>query len=250
MLQTCRVKKCALAVWRAIWADRTGLEQILLLVSAGLVGLVVALVIALVRESAPAATEWGPVADWVGAVVTFLGFVGAIAALRVQRKSVDVQVQQHNKIERAEKAVAVAKEAALAAEALKDREKEARAVKLTVSVGRPKPPPGSKFVYPPPFNVRCHLLFPPGANYTDVEFKHPDIPDEFRFLMDTTREPKFSTDARDVRIYWEISGDEWPHGPEDEAQTWVAERTSVTFKDSAGVAWKLDGAGSLAEVDK
>lgn len=75
-----KVKKSVRAARDTIWAERAGLEQILLLVSAGLVGLLVAAWVALARKSTPLATDWGPVADRVGDSVTFLGFVGAIAA--------------------------------------------------------------------------------------------------------------------------------------------------------------------------
>jgi hypothetical protein len=196
------------------------------------------------------ATEWGPVADWVGASVTFLGFVGAIAALKVQRKSVDVQVEQHNKTKQAEEEAERIQEAALAARALEKKEKDARAVKLTVSAGRRKAPLGSEFVHEQPFVVRCSLVFPNSAKYTHVEFKHPDKPDDFRVVEDTARDTNFSTVGRGARIFWEISGDVWPYSSENEAQAWVAERTFVTFVDPAGVKWKLDGAGSLKEDNK
>jgi hypothetical protein len=80
-----------------------------------------------------------------------------------------------------------------------------------------------------------------------VEFQHPDKPDGFRVLDDTARDTNFSTVGRGARIFWEISGDVWPHCAEAEAQAWVAERTFVTFTDPARVEWKLDGAGRLIE---
>lgn len=251
MRQTCMVKKFARTVGATIWANRTGLEQILLLVSAALVGLVIALVIALARESAPMATEWGPVADWVGAAVTFLGFVGAIAALKVQRKSVDAQLEQHNKTKEAEEAEERRKSAARAAKALEEKEKDARAVQLAVSAGRRKPDPGSKFVDEPPFVVTCLLVFPPeDIRYTDVDFEVPDRPDDFRQVVDDRQTTKFRTVNGGARITWEISGKEWPRGSEADAKAWVGARTVATFTDPSGVRWKLDGNGELDEVTK
>lgn len=245
------MKSFVRTVWSAVWVNRTGLEQILLLVSAGLVGLLVALVIALVRESAPMATEWGPVSEWVGAAVTFLGFVGAIAALKVQRKSVEAQLEQHNKVKLAEEKADRLQKAAAAAEALKDKEQAARAVRLTISAERPKAPPGSTYVNKPRFAVKCHLEFPVGTNYTDVEFRHPDTPNGFRVLQDNIPGPNFSVDGRGHnRFQWEASGDYWPHGAEAKAPAWVAGRTHVTFKDAVGIKWMLDAGGNLSEVKK
>ncbi|NWL26657.1 hypothetical protein DM794_06220 [Paenarthrobacter ureafaciens] len=224
------------------------MEQILLLVSAGLVGLLVASVVALARDSAPMATEWGPVADWVGAAVTFLGFVGAIAALKVQRKSVDAQLEQHKKAKEAEEAADSARKAAAAVEALEKKEADARAVRLTVSAERPQDPPGSSYVHKPPFVVKCHLEFPIGPSYTDVDFRHPDKPNGFRVLEDNIPDPKFNVEKRGRnRFKWEVSGDFWPHGTEPEGRGWVTERTYVTFRDAAGTRWKLDGEGTLTE---
>ncbi|MCF3140814.1 hypothetical protein LRQ04_16280 [Paenarthrobacter sp. AR 02] len=197
------------------------------------------------------ATEWGPVADWVGASVTFLGFVGAIAALRVQRKSVDVQLEQHNEAKLVKERAERSRREAAAAEALKKKEKDARAVKITTSAERPKDPPGSRYAYKPRFSLKCRLEFPLGTEYTDVEFRHPDKPSGFYVAQDTIPAPNFSVGGRGGnRFLWEAQGDYWPHGSETEAPTWVAKRTSVTFTDAAGARWLLDGTGTLAEVKR
>lgn len=244
-----KVKKFVRAVWDTIWAKRTGLEQILLLVSAGLVGLLVAAWVALARESAPLATEWGPVADWVGASVTFLGFVGAIAALRVQRKSVDAQLEQHNKQKEAEEAEEREQAAAQRAEALVAKQRDAKAVELKVFAGRRKADPGSKFVDEQPFVVTCTLVFPyENIRYTEVDFEVPDKPANFMQLQDDRKTTKFSTVNYGARITWQISGNEWPHGSEADAKAWVAARTFATFTDRSGIKWKLNGAGNLTDV--
>jgi hypothetical protein len=254
MRQTCKVKKSkkkklVRAVWDTIWAKRTGLEQILLLVSAGLVGLLVAAWVALARESAPLATEWGPVADWVGASVTFLGFVGAIAALRVQRKSVDAQLEQHNKQKENEEAEEQKQAAAREAEALEAKQKYAKAVELKVFAGRRKADSGSEFVDEQPFVVTCTLVFPyKNTRYTEVDFKVPDTPENFRQLQDDRKTTKYSTVNHGARITWQISGNEWPHGDEADAKAWVAARTFATFTDPSRTEWKLNGAGNLTDV--
>jgi hypothetical protein len=249
--QTYEVKKFWQAAWATIWANRTGLEQTLLLVSAGLIGLVVALVIALVRDSAPLETEWGNVAGWAGVSVTFLGFVGAIAALRVQVKSVEVQVKQHNKTEMAEQDAKRQELAAQEAEALQKKQQDAKAVTLTVAAGRRDAGRGHQFVEKQPFVVTCLLAFPRrNAKYTNVEFKHPDKPEDFRVEMDDSADTDITTVNWGARIHWQVSGDEWPYGPEADAKAWVGSRTSVTFTDPSGIQWQLDGTGSLAEVNK
>ncbi|GAB3572535.1 hypothetical protein GCM10027405_39430 [Arthrobacter alkaliphilus] len=200
------------------------------------------------------ATEWGPVADWVGASVTFLGFVGAIAALKVQRKSVDAQLEQHNKTKSDEEEAQRKKAEALGSERLEKKEKDARAVKLTVSAARPKAPPGSKFVDKPSFVVTCGLVFPTGnLKYTDVGFEVPDKELDgfgFREVMDDRKVTKSKTVNGPARLTWQISGDYWPHGSEADAKAWVAARTFATFKDPSGIEWKLDGNGKLVEVSK
>ncbi|WP_306900538.1 hypothetical protein [Arthrobacter sp. B1I2] len=243
------VKKIARAVGDTIWAERTGLEQVLLLVSAGLVGLLVAAWVALVRDSAPLATEWGPVADWVGASVTFLGFVGAIAALRVQRRSVDAQLEQHNKQKEKEEAEEQNQAAARKAEALEAKQKDAKAVELNVSAGRRKADPGTEFVNAQPFVVTCTLVFPyRNIQYTEVDFKVPDTPENFRQLQDDRKTANFSSVNHGARITWQISGNEWPHSDEADAKAWVAARTFATFTDPSGNKWKLNGAGNLTDA--
>lgn len=254
MGQTCKVKRSKMkkyvrAAWDTIWVERTGLEQILLLVSVGLVGLLVAAWVALARDSAPLATEWGPVADWVGASITFLGFVGAIAALKVQRKSVAAQLEQHNKQKENEDAEEEKQAAASEGEALAAKQKDAKGVELKVSASRRKADPGTKFVYEQPFVVTCTLVFPRrNIRYTEVDFKVPDTPENFRQLQDDRKMTKFSTINHGARITWQISGNKWPHGDEADAKAWVAERTFVTFTDRARNKWKLNGAGNLADV--
>lgn len=254
MRQTCKVKKSEMkkpvrAVWDTIWTARTGLEQTLLLVSAGLVGLLVAALIALARESAPLATEWGPIADWVGASVTFLGFVGAIAALRVQSKSVNAQLEQHNKQKETEEIKEQQQTAAREAEALKAKQKDARAVELNVFAGRRQADPGSEWVHKQPFVVTCTLVCPyKNIRYTEVDFKVPETPESFRLLQDDRKTTKFSTVNHGARITWQISGNTWPHGDEADAKAWVAARTVVTFTDPFRIKWKLDGTGNLIEA--
>ena len=127
------VKKFAQDVAKT-WSKRTVLEQILLLVSAFLIVLIVALLIALARDSAPLATEWGPVASWASVVVTFLGFVGAIAALRIQKTSVGIASEQHNKKKYEEAEANRIKMEASEAEALATKEEVVRAVKRLLVV--------------------------------------------------------------------------------------------------------------------
>ncbi|SDL76832.1 hypothetical protein [Arthrobacter sp. ok362] len=194
------------------------------------------------------ATEWCPVADWVGAAVTFLGFVGAIAALRVQRKSVAAQLEQHNKTKEAEEAEKRRKLEERAATALEEKEKDARAVELAVFAGRRKADPGSQFVNEPPFVVTCRLIFPRNIKYADVEFKHPDKPDGFTVSMDDFADTNYGPVTRGARIFWQISGAAWPLGNEDEALAWAKARTFATFTDSSSLKWKLDGHEELAEV--
>lgn len=254
MRQTCKVKKSEMkklvrAVWDPIWAARTGLEQTLLLVSTGLVSLLVAALTALARDSAPLATEWGPVADWVGASVTFLGFVGAIAALRVQSKSVDAQLEQHKTQKETEETKEQQQAAAREAEALKAKQKDAEAVQLNVSAGRRQAGPGSEFVHKQPFVVTCTLVFPyKNIRYTEVDFKVPDMPESFRQLQDDRKTTKFSTVNHGARITWQVSGSKWPHGDEADAKAWMAARTFATFTDPSRIKWKLDGAGNLTEA--
>lgn len=249
MRQTYKVKKFAQGAWATIWVTRSGLEQTLLLVSAGLVGLVVALVVASVRDSAPLETEWGNVADWVGASVTFLGFVGAISALRVQVKSVDVQVEQHNKIERAEQEAERKVSDARAAEALEKKQRDAKAVTLIVAAGRRTAGAGHQLVHKQPFVVTCRLVFPQKrVTYTNVEFTVPEKPDKFTVVMNDIADTNFRTVKWGARIDWQISGEEWPHSAEADAKSWVQSRTFVTFTDPSGIAWKLDGTGKLTEV--
>ncbi|GAA1356141.1 hypothetical protein GCM10009636_24940 [Arthrobacter koreensis] len=243
-----KVKKFVRAARDTIWAERTGLEQILLLVSAGLVGLLVAALVALARKSAPLATEWGPVADWVGVFVTFLGFVGAIAALRFQTKSVAVQLEQHNKQKETEETEEQERAAARKAEALEAKQKDARAVQINVSAIRRQADPGSEFVYEQPFVVTCTLVFPGWNLYTEANFQVPDTPENFRQLRDDRITTKFGIINHGARIIWQISGNKWPHGDEAGAQAWVAARTFATFTDQAGNKWKLDGAGKLTDV--
>lgn len=255
MRQTYKVKRLKVnkfmrTAWDTIWAERTGLEQILLLVSAGLVGLLVAAWVALARESAPLATEWGPVADWVGASVTFLGFVGAIAALRVQTKSVDAQLERHNKQKTIEEAEDQQRAAAREAEALEAKQRDARDVQLSVSAVRRQADPGSQFVNEQPFVVTCTLVFPRGnIRYTEVDFQVPDTPENFRQLQDDRKTTRFSTINHGARIIWKISGNKWPHGDEADAKAWVATRTFATFTDQARNKWKLNGAGNLTDVN-
>lgn len=73
-----------------------------------------------------------------------------------------------------------------------------------------------------PFVVTClPAILPRNIKYTNVEFKHPDKPDDFRVLMDDSAYTNFSTVKNGgARIHWQISGDEWPYGPEADAKAW------------------------------
>lgn len=220
-----------------------------MLVSTASIGLIAALIIALSRKFAPLATEWGPVADWVGVAVTFLGFVGAIAALKVQRISTDVQLEQHNDTKADKNRVARNKQDQLDADAREKKERAARSVELTVDARRYEPYKGAQTVDEQPFEVKCRLVFPPKRNkFTNVKFNHPDNPDGFRVVEDTASDTRFTTLEYGARIIWSVSGKDWPHGPEADAKAWVAERTHVTFTDPAGFHWRLDGHGTLKEI--
>lgn len=169
------------------------------------------------RDSAPMATEWGPVASWAGVVVTFLGFVGAIAALKVQRAAVDVTVEQHNTAKDA-KARAKAQKAAREAQTIK--EQDVSAVSLDVFASYP-----SEDMNPTPlqsleFSIGCTLNIPKGERYKHVKLTLPEVPEEYTVIENTTANlSDFTVAISGVDAKWLLRGGIWPHGPESQAKT-------------------------------
>lgn len=232
------------------WSKRTGMEQSLLLITAFLFVLIVVLLIALRRDSAPLATEWGPVASWASVVVTFLGFVGAIAALRIQKTSVGIASEQHEKNKSKDDDDERAQAAAAEANTLAIKETFVRAVKVSVQANRRSPLAGHHSTQKQPFGVSCVVVIPPNIKFTNVKFNHPEAPEGFRVLDDTKSDTKFDTVRHGIRIVWHAEGNKWPHGSEDNAQAWAADQTSVTFTDPSGINWKIDGHGHITEITK
>lgn len=248
MGETYGVKKFAHAVVE-IWSKRTGLEQILLLVSAFLLGSIVVLVVMLSRDSAPLATEWGPVASWAGVVVTFLGFVGAIAALKVQRTAVDVTVEQHKTAKAAKERTEYLEVEKAARKEQAIKEQEVSAVRLVVFASRPWNPMNATFLTPVEFSVGCRLDIPPGRLIKHLKLTLPEVPEGFSVVENTTAKlSSIATRGADAR--WLLRGKVWPHGAEAEAKDWLAERIFVTFTDSSGIKWKIDGHGVFTEISE
>ncbi|WP_104112099.1 hypothetical protein [Arthrobacter sp. N199823] len=249
MGQTYVVKKFAHAVVE-IWAKRTGLEQILLLVSVFLLCSIVVLLVMLRRDSAPMATEWGPVASWAGVVVTFLGFFGAIAALKVQRAAVDVTVEQHNT---AKEDTARAKEVEAEKaerEAQQIKEQAVSVVLLKVFASRPAKSSGAICDNQTELVAGCTLSIPQGGRYKHVKLTLPEVPKGFRVVGSP---PRTNFDEITVRIsgvnaLWRLRGEDWPYGPESQAENWLAEQIFVTFTDPSGINWKLYGNGKFTEI--
>ncbi|MFB9164197.1 hypothetical protein [Arthrobacter psychrochitiniphilus] len=244
------MKKFAHAVVE-IWAKRTGLEQILLLVSVFLLCSIVVLLVMLRRDSAPMATEWGPVASWAGVVVTFLGFVGAIAALKVQRAAVDVTVEQHNTAKEA-KAIAEGVEAEKAAlEAQRIKEQAVSAVHLKVFMSRPIKPSEAIYDDQRELLVGCTLRILRGGRYKHVKLTLPEVPKGFRVVeAPPANLGDLTVGISGVDAKWHLRGENWPYGPESQAKKWLSDRIFVTFTDSSGINWKLYGNGEFAEISE
>lgn len=248
MGQTYVVKKFAHAVVE-IWAKRTGLEQILLLVSAFMLCSIVVLLIMLRRDSVPMATEWGPVASWAGVVVTFLGFVGAIAALKVQRAAVDVTVEQHNTAKEATARAEGVEAEKAEREAQKIKEQAVSAVRLKVFASLPAKPSAAIYDNQKELLVGCTLKIPKGGRYKHVKLTLPEVPKGFRVVeAPPANLSDLTVGISGVDALWRLRGENWPYGPESQAKNWLAERIFVTFTDSSGINWKLYGNGKFAEI--
>lgn len=200
--------------------------------------LIVVLLIALSRKSAPLETEWGNWAEWAGVVVTSFGFVGAIITVYMQGRSVRIQEEQHEEGKKQKEAEAEAAASAEAERARETREKWARAVSFR-AVAKHIDTIGSqekaKLV------MRCRATVGAGR-YTDVRLVVPAPLYGFEIKAERLHAPVLGTgSANDLE--WTVRGDGWFDGDDKKALEWLRTQGAVEFTDPAGIRWRTDWLG-------
>lgn len=230
------------------FSKRTVLELALLAATIILAGLLVFAVIGLLTGSRAADINWGAVADWTTAGVTLMGFIGAIAALRVQSAALGLQTEQYNKTEEEKGKKKDIDDAEKAAAEKEEKWRCAKAVSLDVRAQRGSQLRGQQPVYKPPLTIMCELKAPRGSFLTDVAMATPNLPAGFKIFEESTTQADRLEGGRNIR--WSAQGDYWSEvfGPEEDAETWLRNHTSVTFKDPDGNTWKLEGSRVLKEI--
>ncbi|WP_157672493.1 hypothetical protein [Pseudarthrobacter chlorophenolicus] len=230
------------------FSKRTTLELALIAVSIILAGLLVFAVIGLLTGSRAADINWGAVADWATAAVTLMGFIGAIAALRVQSAALGLQTQQYNQTEEEKRHKQETEDAEKAAAEKEEKWRCAKAVSIEVGAQRGSQMPGQQPVHKPPLTVICELKAPRGFFLTEVAMAIPDLPAGFRIFEESRTRAARLDGGQSIR--WTAQGPYWSpdFGPEHDAKTWLRNHTSVTFKDPDGNTWKLEGTQDLKEV--
>ncbi|WP_185751336.1 hypothetical protein [Arthrobacter sp. 31Y] len=213
-----------------------------------------ALVFALQVKTAPLETDWGNIADWAGAVVTFGGFVGAILAVRLQTQAVSIQNAQRQE-ELDERAGAAA--AAAAAEILRrdDHHKRfARAVSFDVSAKHDRGMPGHRRASDGQLVLRCGADFPRSASgpYSDCRIVIPEpLPDEiarFEVSNDRVFGAVLGSSGYPSNLTWRASGEGWFEGDNRKALEWFAPWVGLEFTDPDGIRWRINGNNDLCEI--
>ncbi|WP_157940257.1 hypothetical protein [Arthrobacter ruber] len=247
--------------------ERTDLEYSLGAISAGLLAGVVLLLTALNLQSAPLATEVGNVAEWAGVVVTFLGFVGAVAALRTQRRSVEIQDEQWRTQVEDQAAVAIGEQLrGLAAvrqqlelEAERnqaEREKYARSIRFSVGAshqralsGQTRPTDGHLTLsVTAVFQEKGTLDLP--RPFTDNKLIVPAAPQliDMNVQIDRVEENQLGTAGMRKELAWQVTGVGQFAGDDSRALRWLTSQVAIEFTDPEGVRWRLDGDQNLKEL--
>jgi hypothetical protein len=192
--------------------------------------------------------DWGSAADWFTGFVTLGGFIGAIFAVRLQTKALDLQTDQHEAIASKEKAAENAKlqQAHEAAEEKKWRCARGTSLVITAQRGHN---PQLNYVYKQPLTVICEVRAPKGFDLKNVQLTTPSLPSFFAERYPSKTRCDLLEQGRSLR--WEMEGPYWPghYGVEEDAKRWVEVHTSVVFTDPGDVTWTLRGTGELAEVN-
>lgn len=236
--------------WHAFWSNRTGLEQFLVIASLGLMALVVLLSVLMILRFAPLETDWGTVADWAGAGVTFLGFAGAIAALRVQVKATDMQKVQHERVEKQVKTDASDKATKQVAEALEEKRRFASQVKFHGSAEHYGVPGQKNEAMDGKLVLTSSADFPANdVPFTDCRLIIPTDPRVKGFSTEVYRVSSAQLSGRaSHNLAWKATGAGWFDGDDQKARAWFAQASGVEFRDPAGVRWRIQGDRSLVEL--
>jgi hypothetical protein len=246
---------------------RTHLEYALGALIIGLMALVVVLLFALNGESAPLETVWGNVAEWAGVVVTFFGFVGAIAALRIQSRSVEIQHEQRQEEVQEKSDAAVARQARGKAEVMRQMEQEtqrlraehekyARLVDLEVTAAHQRPDPGHVRSSDGhlALKVRAHFHQSkepiPLGPYQDARLIVPDRTelDGMEESISRAEEAKVGAAGFRYDLIWRVTGDGPFNGDDVAALQWLIPKVGVEFTDPKGVRWRINGDKTLEHL--
>lgn len=251
-----------------LWmVGRTHLEYGLVAFSTGLIILLVVLLVALNRESAPLETVWGNVAEWAGVIVTFFGFGGAIAALRIQRRSVEIQDEQRRDEVQEKSAADFARQVrgkAIVSRQLEqeakrrreEREKFARSVELQVRAehqralpGLQRPSDGQLALSVKAFFREQRGLIPPEP-YTEALLIIPHEAELAGMDESISRigEKKLGAPGFRRELAWRVTGDGQFQGDDNEALKWLIPRVGVEFSDPKGIRWRISGDKELEEL--
>ncbi|MFF1831126.1 hypothetical protein [Paenarthrobacter sp. NPDC058040] len=235
-------------------SQRTTLESGLLWACIGLTGIIVALCCALQVKTAPLEADWGNIADWAGAVVTFGGFVGAILAVRVQTRAVSIQTAQR-KDELDDRATADA--AAASAEALRrdaHHKRFAHAVTFDVSAKHDRGLPGHRSALDGQLVFRCRADFPGDAfePYSDCRIIIPEpLPQEvalFNVTIARVSESNLGSSGYRSNLTWRATGNGWFSADDRKAFKWFAPLVALEFTDPEGIRWRINGNQQLSEI--
>lgn len=239
-------------------AQRSTLEYWLAGTCLIFLALIVVLLIALSRDSAPLEPDWGNWAEWAGVVVTSFGFIGAIITVYMQGRSVRIQEEQHEDSVRAKDEAARAAEISKAAEALsaevakaerdkEEREKWARAVNFKVVAQHTPKLRGQTHADDGKLIMQCRATTLRGGLYTGVRLIVPPSIEGFDVRVDRVHAPKLGPGhARDLE--WRVSGYGRFNGDNARALEWLETQAAIEFTDPGGVRWRIDGHGSLLEL--
>lgn len=228
------------------------LEICLLLICVTLLAGVATLAILLGGANPPLEPAWGNVAEWAGVTVTFLGFVGAFGALLLQRRSVEIQVDQHLSAVQEKKRLEAAERAQQAEIIRKEREKYAAQLPFFASAEFKSNSTGLAYKQGEQLIYKVSATAISAATFENVRVSVPEVPD---MDIPVNRTKAARLDYENTKsVAWEARS---PRGGEtnftgqtrrQDAPKWLRERVSVEFTDPNGVRWRKYPNGKFDEI--
>lgn len=226
------------------FASRTALEYSLGILCLMLVVGLIAALRALAEESAPLEAAWGSYADWLGAIVTLGGFLGAIATLYFQGRGLRMQEDAHNRDKDQREQGEEQRRTEENRRKQEERERVAHAVKVMATATHRQRLIGHHSDRDGRLRVSVTVTPPKGQPVFDARL---NVPEEEWLTVEKDRvEEELLDGAKGKNLCWEAwAGSDLMGGDDDKAQQWIEESVSVDFTDQKGIRWRKDAGGKI-----